>query len=151
MGVSRLSVFIGLVFKSGPESDRDEVARAQSPSEVLTMKTPRHKQAGFTLVEVLIVILILGLLLGIALPNMLRARTQSQSKACHENLRAVSVAKERWAMDNNIPPTGTPAWSDLVPIYLKGIQPSCPAGGDYTIGALDEEPSCSIGGEHSAE
>jgi len=48
---------------------------------------------GFTLVEIMIVVAIIGILVGIAVPGFIRARTQSQGKACCENLQKIDGAK----------------------------------------------------------
>ena len=59
-----------------------------------------RRQNGFTLVEMMIVVLIIAMLLAIAIPNFLRARELSRSRACQGNLRILATAKEQWAMDN---------------------------------------------------
>ncbi len=105
-----------------------------------------HKR-GFTLVEILIVVLIMGLLLSIAMPQFIRARQSGQAKACQHNLKQILGSKERWAMDTQKGNTDSPVMSDLVVpgVYLKNA-PVCPAGGTYKIGTLGELPTCSIGG-----
>ena len=104
---------------------------------------------GFTLVEVLIVTLIMGVLLSIAMPQFIRARENSGTTGCKFNLKELQGAKERWAMDNNRPAEDTPTMSDLVVpgVYLKNT-PMCPAGGAYDIGRLNQRPECSLGGDH---
>lgn len=106
-------------------------------------------RSGFTLVEVLIVVLIMGVLLSVAMPQFIRARENSSTTGCQFTLRELQGAKERWAMDNNRPADATPVMSDLVVpgVYLKST-PQCPAGGTYHIGRLNEPPQCSLGGEH---
>lgn len=116
--------------------------------EIVMFEAIRRRQEGFTLIEIMIVIMILGLLLGIALPSVMHARMKTNASSCRENLRVIVSAKERWAMDNNKPSNATPTWGELVPIYLKGNKPLCPGGGTYDIGALNENPTCSLGGEH---
>ena len=97
----------------------------------------------------MIVITIVGLLLAVAIPSMLHARDQSASRICRENLRAITHAKQRWAMDNNKPTTVVPVWDDIVPIYLQGQMPVCPGGGTYSIESLDENATCSYGSDHT--
>jgi hypothetical protein len=67
-----------------------------------------------------------------------------------ENLRQIEAAKQEWAVDNAKAAKDVPTAQDLVP-YLKGnVMPVCPSGGYYTIGAMDEAPTCSVSG-HSLQ
>lgn len=100
---------------------------------------------GFTLVEIMIVVLIIGILLAIAVPNFVRARESSRTKACISNLKQIDAAKEQWAMDNNKSNGDACAMTDLVPNYIKST-PSCPSGGTYTVGNVGANPTCSIAG-----
>ncbi len=106
----------------------------------------RSARRAFTLVELMVVVLIIGILLAIATPNLARARQSAQAKGCQANLRQIVGAKERWAMDNNMGPDDAPTMAEIaVPgVYLKGV-PRCPAGGSYTINKLSVLPTCSIG------
>ena len=104
-------------------------------------------ERGFTLVEIMIVVLIIGILLAIAVPNFVRARESSRARSCVANLKQIDAAKEQYAMDNNLSNGATCVMEDLVPTYLKS-QPSCPSGGTYTVGAIGTNPTCSIGGTH---
>ena len=69
----------------------------------LNSRTPR----GFTLIELMIVVGVIGLLTSIAVPNFARARDMSRLNIIYSNLRALDAAKDRWALDNN-QATGTP-------------------------------------------
>jgi prepilin-type N-terminal cleavage/methylation domain-containing protein len=112
---------------------------------VTTNKTAR--KAGFTLVEIMIVVAIIGLLAAIAIPNFIRARTTSQANACINNLRQFDGAKQQWALEQKQLSTATPATADISP-YIKlntaGSLPPCPAGGSYTLGAVSVNPTCNI-------
>ena len=108
--------------------------------------------AGFTLVEIMIVVAIIGLLAAIAIPNFVRARTTSQQNACINNLRLIDGAKQQWALENRKVSTSVPQASDLQP-YLgrgTGTVPSCPvdpAGSfvtSYTPNQVDTAPTCIV-------
>ena len=58
-----------------------------------------NKKSGFTLVEIMIVVAIIGLLAAIAIPSFIKARTESQAKGCINNLRIMDAAKEQCAME----------------------------------------------------
>ena len=109
----------------------------------------RWGRKGFTLVEIMIVVLIIGILLAIAVPNFIKARETSRTKSCIANLKQIDAAKEQWAMENKKTTTDTPAMTDLVGSanYLKNT-PSCPSGGTYTVNAVSTDPTCSIGTPH---
>ncbi|MCL4283539.1 MAG: prepilin-type N-terminal cleavage/methylation domain-containing protein [Fimbriimonadaceae bacterium] len=103
------------------------------------------RKRGFTLVEIMIVVLIIGIILSIAVPQWIRARERSQARACVSNLRQIESAKEQHAMENNLPEGAPCAMADIWPIYIKlSTEPDCPSGGVYTVGAIGERPTCSI-------
>jgi len=111
------------------------------------MKTRTSRKPGFTLVEIMIVVGIVGLLAALAVPNFLRARTKAQRSACIENMRQIEAGKQQWAMENKKTETDTPT-SDDVKRYAKSEQwPNCPSGGTYTIGAMNTVPTCSMSAE----
>lgn len=102
---------------------------------------------GFTLMEIMIVVAIIGLLLAIAVPNFLKSRTLAQSRACMNNLRQIQASKQLWGMEKSKASADVPTDADLIGplLYLK-IKPSCPAGGTYTYGSLVDPVTCSIAG-----
>jgi prepilin-type N-terminal cleavage/methylation domain-containing protein len=114
--------------------------------EMQTMRTARPDlRAGFTLVEIMIVVAIIGLLAAISIPNVLQARQTAQTSACINNLRLIEDAKNRWALENGCN-TGDPvASTDLQP-YLGHSSssqfPTCPLGASYNIGNIGVNPTC---------
>ena len=112
-------------------------------------KAAAGARRGFTLIEIMIVVLIIGILLAIAVPNFVKAREASRAKSCVSNLKQVEAAKEQWAMDNKAAASATPAMTDLVgsTAYIKAT-PVCPSSGTYTVGAMTADPACSIGTPH---
>lgn len=108
----------------------------------LDIRRPRN---GFTLVEIMIVVLIIGVLLAVAVPQFMKSREGASARACQHNLKQILGAKERWAMENNRSATDTPDWPDLAPFFVR-TEPKCPAGGSYTVGRMDQLPICDVGG-----
>jgi prepilin-type N-terminal cleavage/methylation domain-containing protein len=88
-----------------------------------------NRIAGFTLVEIMIVVAIIGLLAAIAIPNFVKARTTSQQNACINNLRLIDASKQQWALEQRKQSSDSPAGSDLQPYLGRGANgelPSCP-------------------------
>ena len=121
------------------------------------MKIKTSRKAGFTLVEIMIVVVIIGLLAAMAITNFLHARSQAQMNACINSLRLINSAKQQWAMEKGKRGNDTPADTDIQPYLGRGANGSlahvvCPLdiGGSfddsYTIGSMSMPPQCKVGG-----
>ncbi len=118
---------------------------------------------GFTLVEMMIVILVIGILLAIAVPSFLNARETGRSKACVANLYQINSAKLQCVMDNKLAPDSTAKFSvDGITTTVAGPNgtyqltragssvnyirtvPVCPSGGNYTPGLVSAAPTCDV-------
>jgi len=65
-------------------------------------------------------------------------------KTCINNLRLIDDAKQQWKADQGKPDTAVPTVKDLLPYFKDKGFPECPAGGTYSLNALNEVPTCSI-------
>ena len=115
------------------------------------MKTSKPlRLAGFTLVEIMIVVAIIGVLAAIGIPSFLRARTKSQASACINNLRQIETAVQQVAIEKGKHVGDTVTYPDDITPYIKlnneGSIPPCPAGGDYSLQTVGMIPQaiCSL-------
>ena len=98
----------------------------------------------------MIVVGIIGVLAGIAIPNFIRARVQSQKNACINNLRQIDGAINEWALETGQSNGATVAAVSTVSAYIKlnsnNSVPGCPAGGSYTTSTVGATPQvvCSL-------
>ncbi len=118
---------------------------------------PKNK-AGFTLVEIMIVVLIIGILLAIAIPNFVAARESSRAKACIGNLKQIDSATQQFCMDKKLDATKYLATPPVIATDLVGANayiratPACPSSGTYAVAAdITKSPTCSVPTTNSSD
>jgi type II secretory pathway pseudopilin PulG len=109
------------------------------------MKLKTFPRTGFTLLEIMIIVSLIGLLAAIAIPRFLKARTRSQTTVCINNLRQIESATQQWALELKKSPTAPVSEVDVTP-FLKAVV-VCPAGGttfadSYTLTDVSTDPVC---------
>jgi len=107
------------------------------------MRARISTKQGFTLVEIMIVVAIIGLLAAVAIPNLVKARKASAKTACVSNLKTIEGGKAQWALENRKNDQDVPSDGDLFgPDKIIPRRPECPAGGTYNLGSVGEKPTC---------
>ena len=102
-------------------------------------------KSGFSLLEIMIVVTIIGFLAGLAFPAFMKARSTSQRTRCIDNLRQIDGAKDQWAVENyaNNGDEVVGGETAIAPFFKRGW-PTCPGGGGYTLNPVGEDPICSL-------
>jgi type IV pilus assembly protein PilA len=109
------------------------------------MLTIKRNQKGFTLVEVLLVVVILGILAAVALPRFLTTRDESQLRTCQSNLSAMNGAIEEYQFINGAFPADISVIRTDTARFPDG-PPKCPKNGNYSLNATTKRANCDVAG-----
>lgn len=104
----------------------------------MTLQT--RPKSGFTLVELLVVVLILATLMAIALPLYLASVAETSKRGCRGNMQSIANAAHAWKVKNRYPDFSLLTMSALTPDL--GNIPTCPDGGTYSLatsGTIEDE------------
>jgi len=110
------------------------------------------KDEGFTLVELMVVVLIIGILVAIAIPVFNAARDRAEARTCQANLRTLDGAVQQWVADdiaNDPTAEDTASMTTELGPYLKDF-PECPGTGVYSYVPATEDWACSLAAEDHA-
>ncbi|MBI4431901.1 MAG: type II secretion system protein [Candidatus Omnitrophica bacterium] len=103
--------------------------------------------AGFTLLEVMMVVALIGLLAAIAVPEFQRSRDRARNSICVNNLRLIEAAKEQYAIENSLGSGTATASANCTPYLNHGVFPICPGtSAPYTTNPIGSFPVCALSG-----
>ncbi len=107
-----------------------------------------YSRPAFTLLELLLLIVIIGVIVAIAIPNRGGGSHTSRANACINNLRQIDAAANQFALEHQLTNGDKINFpNDLTP-YIKlnsaGKIPACPQGGNYSIKKVGDNPTCTL-------
>jgi prepilin-type N-terminal cleavage/methylation domain-containing protein len=107
----------------------------------------RPNNNGFTMLEIMIVVGVIGLLAAIAIPNFVNARARTQGVNCSNNIRQFEAAKAQYALECGLKDGDSIEPASALNDYLVNltVDTLCPAGGTYLyIATIGTSTTCSI-------
>jgi prepilin-type N-terminal cleavage/methylation domain-containing protein len=113
----------------------------------VTTQKPQGKKGGFTLTEIMIVVVIISMLAALALPGWFRARKRSQAGRILQDLMQLDHATDEYAMENAKTSGANPTFTDLrnylktgTVLYSTGADLFGDAYGPFTVDSLVQVP-----------
>ena len=97
-----------------------------------------NRSAGWTLVEIMIAVTLVGMLASISVPSFLRARDTASLNAIRSNLRLIDEVKQQWALETRAVSTAEPLESDVEGYFKGGTMPETVIGEVYNLNPLDQ-------------
>jgi type IV pilus assembly protein PilA len=102
------------------------------------------RRAGFTLIEIMIVVMIIGLLAMIAIPAVGNSMATARFNAIINNLRVIQNQKALWAAENKKGDNDTPSEADLAPYFNTGKFPTSVMGETYNVNPVGQNPTATL-------
>jgi len=106
----------------------------------------QRERCGFTLIELMVVVIVIAVLAAIAIPAFSQHRSDAELSVCLENLRLIQAALSIYQENEGVYPLSA---DDLVG-YLERV-PVCPLGGPYNWDLHDDRYHIRCGAQHTPE
>lgn len=103
-----------------------------------------NRRSGFTLIEIMIVVLIIGLLAAIAIPNITQNLAKARKQAIVNNLRTIDLIKTQWAAETKKGEGDTPTEQDLAPYFNGGKFPTSVMNEKYNLNPVGTPPTATV-------